>query len=625
MKKVKLKILLKGLLILGLFSFAAMSMYFYSVTSSLELEKITSSSPPASTRAGESDDLEQGSLVRGKDLKLFWAWNTYDLSYEEFFKSNNAVAEKINKEGDLYFKESLPLSPLKKNDCSVTYCIQSRLRFSEIPSLLWRGLIGIEDYRFLDHKGVDPRSLLRALWHDLMVLRLEQGGSTLTQQLAKNLFYTNEKKFSRKIKEMIASTYIEFKLEKEQILQAYFNEVMWGSLQGIKIKGIAAASLFYFLKKPRKLEPYEVSILISLLKGPYYYSPVSHPDRLRKRANLVFNKLKELKLFPDSSPAWEEKIWNSWVNEIKERSNGVGIRSLYKILAYDEPSQVYENFVLLNEVETLNKDLRKKYPKSDFAIKLKRFSVAKENSFIAYSKFERELLNAIEKERHQVGSTLKPIIYGLLEENGFSLKSEVSTLPMTLKLKSGSWSPRESHDGIPEYVSYEEALIQSLNRPVIRAVQDYGFEEFENILKEKIPELKVPLSEYPAQLLGAVELSLSQLAKIYGEFLKKACLRYGGSEVIKALSDPKKTTIRYRVGEKLGQMRFFGKTGTSNNGFDSWFIGFDGREVLATWVGLEGPRDKEKEFKLYGSNSAFVIYRNFYKYRGKLFNEMVCQ
>ena len=95
MKKVKLKILLKGLLILGLFSFAAMSMYFYSVTSSLELEKITSSSPPASTRAGESDDLEQGSLVRGKDLKLFWAWNTYDLSYEEFFKSNNAVAEKF--------------------------------------------------------------------------------------------------------------------------------------------------------------------------------------------------------------------------------------------------------------------------------------------------------------------------------------------------------------------------------------------------------------------------------------------------------------------------------------------------------------------------------------------------
>lgn len=625
MEKSLIKKIFKAFLAIGCLAFAALCLFFYQVISSLDLEKITSSSPPKAQQSEVQDQVEQGALVRKDDFKLFWIWNNYDLSFEEFEAQNSDTWDAINKNSELYFKEDLLLSPLKGNDCDLTYCLQSRLRFPEIPSLLWRGLIGIEDYRFLDHKGVDPRSLLRALWHDLMVLRLEQGGSTLTQQLAKNLFYTNEKKFSRKIKEMIASTYIEYKLEKEQILQAYFNEVMWGSLQGIKIKGIAAASLFYFLKKPQKLEPFEVSILISLLKGPYYYSPVNHPDRLKGRAHLVFKKLKELMLFPANSKAWSDDIWNRWQKRITERSQGVALRSLYKLLSYPEKNYRYEIFVLLKEVEALNQELKQKYKKSDFAIKLKKFSVKTDDSFEAYSKFERSLEKAIKEERHQVGSTLKPIIFGLLEENDFSLNQEVSTLPLTLNLKSGPWSPRESHDGLAEKVTYEEALIQSLNRPVVRAVQEYGFDKFEEILKIKIPHLKTPLSEYPAQLLGAVELSLAELVAIYGDFLNKACLRFGGSRVIKALSDPKKTTIRFRVGEKLGQMRFFGKTGTSNNGFDSWFVGFDGREVLATWVGLEGQRDKEKEFKLYGSNSAFVIYRNFYRYRGKLFNEMVCQ
>lgn len=625
MEKSLIKKIFKAFLAVSGLAFAALCLFFYQVICSLDLEKITSSSPPKAQQSEVQDHVEQGGLVRKDDFKLFWIWNNYDLSFEEFEAENSDTWDAINKNSELYFKEDLLLSALKGNDCDLTYCLQSRLRFPEIPSLLWRGLIGIEDYRFLDHKGVDPRSLLRALWHDLMVLRLEQGGSTLTQQLAKNLFYTNEKKFSRKIKEMIASTYIEYKLEKEQILQAYFNEVMWGSLQGIKIKGIAAASLFYFLKKPQKLEPFEVSILISLLKGPYYYSPVNHPDRLKGRAHLVFKKLKELMLFPANSTAWSDEQWSRWQKRITERSQGVALRALYKLLSYPEKSYRYENFVLLREVEALNQELKQKYKKSDFAIKLKKFSVKTDDSFEAYSKFERSLEKAIKEERHQVGSTLKPIIFGLLEENDFSLNQEVSTLPLTLNLKSGAWSPRESHDSLTEKVTYEEALIESLNRPVVRAVQEYGFDKFEEILKIKIPHLKTPLSEYPAQLLGAVELSLAELAAIYGDFLNKACLRFGGSRVIKALSDPKKTTIRFRVGEKLGQMRFFGKTGTSNNGFDSWFVGFDGREVLATWVGLEGPRDKEKEFKLYGSNSAFVIYRNFYRYRGKLFNEMPCQ
>ncbi len=602
------------------------ALYVYGVVNSIDLEKILVSRPPSQKMSDKSDELEQGSLVKSKDLLTYWNWTKYPQGLRSFQKENSQMWKSLKNNEELYWLNELKLDVLKENDCEVIYCLQSRLTFPEIPSLLWRGLIGIEDYRFLNHRGVDLRALARALWHDIKVMRLEQGGSTLTQQLVKNLFYNNEKKFSRKIKEMIASTYIEIKLEKEQILQAYFNEVMWGSLQGIKIKGIAAASFFYFLKKPQDLTPFEVSILISLLKGPYYYSPVYKIERLKDRTNIVFNKLKSLDLFSDESSRWSEEAWKSWHEMIVKRSKGSRLKSLYYLSTLDEEKRTFAHFTLVREVEDLKIDLKEKYPKSDFAIKVFKKKIKSEDPpFYHYSKFERNIETAIKGERHQIGSTLKPIIYSILEEKGLDMNELVDTSPFTLELKSGPWSPKESHKGIAPQVTYEEALIKSLNRPVIRAVRDFGFENFEGLLKAKIPHLKIPLNEYPAQLLGAIELSLEELAQIYQGFLESACRPQDSSKFLLALSDPKRTTIRFRVGNKLGQMRFFGKTGTSNNGYDSWFVGFEGNELLVTWVGLEGRRDNEKEFKLYGSNSSFLIYKNFYQFRGKLFNEMLCQ
>lgn len=597
-----------------------------SVIQELDLDKISDSAPPRMKDRENDDTIDQGVLLEKKMLGLYVAWSDAPQGINQFISSHK---DKIDsRKNDLFFKESVALPELKRNDCKMIYCLQSKLAFPEIPSLLWRGLIGIEDYRFLDHVGVDPRSLLRALWHDIKVRRLEQGGSTLTQQLAKNLFYSNEKKFSRKIKEMIASTYIEAKFGKEDILQAYFNEVEWGSLQGIKIKGVAAASLFYFQKPHSNLTPFEVSLLIGLLKGPYFYSPVNHPERLRKRVKVVFDKLLELNLFPDEANYWDDKRWNDWVEKLKSFSQSTSLRSLYILSEKKREEQKYSNFVLINEVGLLNKELKAKYKKSDFAIKVIKFNLAKNDlveTFRHYSKFERNLDKAITEEHHQVGSTLKPIIYGLLNGEGLLLSEEVKTAPLTMNLLSGPWSPRESHGNLPEKVTYREALLQSLNRPVIRAVQTYGFNEFEKIFSYSIPRLKVPLAEFPAQLLGSVELSVKELGHAYARFLQFACWKGVGYQVLETLSDPRFTTIKYRVGEKLGQMKFFGKTGTSNNGYDNWFVGFDGRELLITWVGLEGDRTKNKEFRLFGSNTAFLIYKSYYENRGKLFNEMACQ
>ena len=170
----------------------------------------------------------------------------------------------------------------------------------------------MEDIRFIFHKGVDLRSILRALWVDLKAGSFVQGGSTITQQLVKNLYLSNEKTISRKIKEFIIALYIEQVYSKEKILETYLNEFVWGSLQGTKVKGVSSAAIFYFGKNVRYLEPYEAAILIAMLKGPYFYHPIRRPNRLRKRVNLIFEKLKNLSLFPATEGLWGDLIWSKW-------------------------------------------------------------------------------------------------------------------------------------------------------------------------------------------------------------------------------------------------------------------------------------------------------------------------
>ncbi len=604
------------------------ALFSYSVIEELPLEEIQQAKPSKEVKSIQvQDGLDEGSRLLTDDLKTFWTWNQSDIGFEDELKFKKQAGKVDVAEGYLIPKENIILSPLEENHCEQVYCLQHRMLFHEIPSLLWKGLIGIEDYRFLEHKGVDPRSLMRAIWHDIKVLKLEQGGSTLTQQLVKNLFYTSEKKFSRKIKEMVVSSYLEFKLDKEQILQMYFNEVMWGSIQGVKLKGIAAAAMGYFNKKPIELTPFEVSILISLLKGPYFYSPVTHLDRLKERVQIVYSKLKELKLFPEKAQIWNDKKWRAWGEEVEKRNKNVLIRSLY-YLSRTEYDKSFKYFVLIKKIEELKVKLKKDYPQKDLAIKSLLFKVDRNEvakKFEHYTKYERDWDKALNQERHQIGSTLKPILYWILVKNGLSLEEEVETAPITMNLKSGPWSPREAHKEERPLITYEEALVRSFNRPVVRAAQNYGWDKMEKELRPLIPQLLTPLDQYPAQLLGSIEMSLDELGSLYATFLKSACYEQVGTSVINALSDPTVTTIRYRVGENLGQMKFFGKTGTTNNGNDNWFIGYDGNELLMTWVGIESGRDKDEKLNLYGSNSAFLVFRDYFMNRGKLFNEMVCR
>lgn len=574
--------------------------------------------------------LQSGSRIKKNMLENFWLFSDATMPFEQWLSEQRERETLVVQEHELTVEKTIDLPRLRKNECQQVFCYQKRLSFENIPSVFWKGLIGIEDVRFLEHQGVDPRSIIRAIITDIKAMKLVQGGSTITQQLVKNLFLTNEKSFQRKIQEILVAFYIEAQYPKENILEAYFNEVFWGAFEGIRVKGLYAASIFYFQKKPSQLNSYEASILIALLKGPGFYHPLNHQERLKQRVSVVYQKLKEMNLFYGGlDVTWSEEDWKNWEESFSQQVSEERKNSLWLSLSLDqEVINEFDAYVLTHEVRMMKKRLTKTYPDLDLAVKvlikkMKTHEDRDEKKDLAlYSKYERSWKEALYEEKHQIGSTLKPIIFHVVQDLGLDLNELISTDEFTLKLKSGEWSPRETIRTYPEMISFAEALQLSMNRPVIKAVEKMGYEQVEKKLQNFVPRLKTPLSEYPAQLLGAVELSLNELLMMYAKFIDEQC-RSNEPSVMNLLIDPTKTTIRKQIKESLSEMNFFGKTGTSNDGLDNLFVFYDGDHLGAVWVGVESRRAESKA-KLYGSTTAFELYQQYAVQRGSRFPEFSC-
>jgi penicillin-binding protein 1B len=577
--------------------------------------------------------LEEGSGVLLSDLQDYYLFTEAKNPFHEWFQEL-VESEKVSQDNHrVYVKTNFHLPALVDNTCKDIFCFQQKLDFNNIPSIFWKGLIGIEDTRFLDHFGIDFKSILRALVKDIMEQKLAQGGSTLTQQLVKNLFFTNERSLIRKIKEIILAIYIENKLLKEEILEIYFNEVYWGSLQGIHVRGIYAASLFYFNKKIEEITPYEAAILISLLKGPGYYNPIYNLERLKQRTQFVYDRLIQQKLFSsEKSFFWTDSQWISWQKNLTDRNRS----KPYYALTIDRSNDYtklmgqYEFFVLKKNIQTMLSDIEKRYKGESFATKV-IIGVPTQKQlgeYRFYSKVEKKKEAAFGLEKQQIGSILKPIVYSIFFKNNISAEDLVSTKPFDMPLKSGKWSPKEAHTDLPENVTVKEALFNSYNRPVITLAQLVGFKIVEKELKRYLPELMTPLEEYPAQLIGSLELSLNRVYELYTAFLHDECKKNlqnmdENNSSLFLLASPDKTTIKNVVTDNMSQLKFFGKTGTTNNGYNNWFVFYDGHYLGVIWVGFEG-RQKGQEYRLFGSTTAFKIFQSFFSDRGKRFNELSC-
>ena len=623
------------LAVVGLFIFVKTTLNETSIA--LLEDKISKSYDPYITTFPDIV-LEEGSLVKREELQRFYLFTAEKNSSEDFLRSAREMGVMTDFKdipGLLQINQNVKFKNLMNNDCVEVYCYQHYLPFEHIPSIFWKGLIGVEDQRYLDHFGVDLKSLFRALVTNLKTMRYAQGGSTISQQLVKNLFFTNEKTFTRKLKEMIVSIYIETQFPKEKILEAYLNEVHWGALQGIKMKGVLSASLFYFGKKPADITPYEGAILIGLLKGPGYFHPLKKIERLQERAQVVYAKLiQENFVSPDPSMIWTKADWDNWTARLKKLEVSRYHQSVWRTLNDQEPTlSQYEKYVLIQKVSDVKNKISERYNEKfntvDISVKVMLGPLNSDSWYSYYSRVERNKEKALHQERHQVGSTIKPIIYSIYEDLGREMDELVSTDPVTLVLKSGTWTPRESHKFLEPQVTMTEALMKSYNRPLIRVAQELGFPVVEERLKNYFPELKTPLEQYPSELLGSMELSMSELRDVYSNFIRTECGKIKNSErdmedsVLQILSDPNQTTVERAVDVIMQKLRFFGKTGTTNNGYDNWYVAFDGKNVTLIWVGYEGER-KTKSLGLYGATTAFDVFQSYYRDRGRRFQQFSC-
>jgi penicillin-binding protein 1B len=628
------------LLIIAAISLTCLGLYSFFLIKEFE-ESLSFDFQEISESVLEEIVLTQDSLVSKEDLAALFPFFSYakDIDEESFGPwwkkklDQSVFSQVLGYQNGTFYKvnKSLVIEVNKQNHCARPYCLQRRVGFADIPSSLWRGLIGTEDTRFLEHSGVDFIALTRAIVADVKALSFVQGGSTLTQQLIKNLFFTNEKKIIRKIKEFILAIYIESRFEKEKILQVYFNEVIWGSLGGVRIKGVASAALLYFDKKLEDINNYEASILSAMLKGPYYYHPLKFTERLKERTNLVYELLKENKFISkNDDESWSEDQWKAWTSHLAKKNDRSNIEAISRSL---KSLSFFDTYLWHSSWKETLKSLRKRkhLENKDLALKvfvrdLRTCDDAFENchDYFYYSKEERELELGVFSEKHQVGSILKPIIYQELFNSEKILPEDmVSMNPIILDLNSGKWSPTDSgRDSLPEEITIKYALQKSKNTPLIRAAESVGFDYLETILIDYFPDLQRPLKEYPAQLLGAIELSLSEVIGAYSKFIKKAC-DSGKMESMQMLSDPNETTLASFVDPVMMNLRFFAKTGTSNSAHDNWLVTFHQGHLYALWVGQEGPRD-EKSLMVSGSSTSFRVFQNYLVRSARKLNSELC-
>ena len=526
-----------------------------------------------------------------------------------------------------------------------------------MPQLIVKGLLQTEDRDFYHHYGVSPLAILRALFVNISAGRTVQGGSTLTQQLAKNFFLSSERSLIRKAREALMAIIIDYRYTKAEILEAYLNEVYMGQDKARSVHGMGLASQFYFGRPIKELSIPQQAFLVGVIKGPSYYNPWRNPKRATERRDLV------LRLLMDSGDL-SVRQYKIAVNSPlglrqKERSIHQKMPAFFDLVK-QELAQRYGSELLkqsgIKVYTTLDplaqkaaekaitstfKWLGKKRPKLQVGMVV----TDKYSGGIAAVVGDRSPsykgYNRAVDIRRPIGSLVKPFVYAtaLNKPTRYSLATPLADKPITLQNGKGkTWSPQNVDKKFLGEVPLLTAFKKSRNVPTVNLGMALGVDNVIDSLidagwKERIPS-------YPSMLLGALNGSPLMVAQVFHTIADNGRYRplYAVTHVLdnnnkvietyspesfQAIPATTDYLVKYAMTQvvesgtaaKLGQtfpnITLAGKTGTSNNNRDSWFAGFDERNVAAIWVG----RDDNHRTGLYGSSGAMAIYRNFLRNR----------
>jgi penicillin-binding protein 1B len=525
----------------------------------------------------------------------------------------------------------------------------------DIPELLQKALVIVEDRDFYKHHGIAPTSIVRAFFANAVAGRAVQGGSTLTQQLAKNFFLTQERSYIRKAKEAVMAVVIDARYSKQEIINAYINEVFLGQNGAVAVHGFGLASHFYFDKPLGELSVPEIATLVGLVKGPSYYSPSRQPARAQERRNIVLRLLFEaneiesneyaafvaspLKTASSESlasgkhPAFMDKVRDELDMLVMSRSERVSGVKVYTTL--DINVQRRAEAALKEKVQNIGK--KRKQPSLEAAMVVSdvktggiRAIVGGKNT--SFSGFNRAL-NAY----RPIGSLVKPAVYlsALEDPENYNLATMLEDTPVKMKSTGGKfWEPLNADKKFRGKVSLIEALTKSYNVPSVKLGMAIGLDEVAYTLNRLGIEKDITL--VPALTLGAIDLSPLQVNQMYQTIANNGVLNKLHS--LTAVSSYEDELIYIRdveseiradesatylinyalhkvtlegtasaVRHAFPNVNMAGKTGTTNDYRDSWFAGFDRNLVTSVWMGA----DDNVPINLSGASGAMQVFIAF--------------
>jgi len=524
--------------------------------------------------------------------------------------------------------------------------------------LLITGLQAVEDRQFKHHHGVAPRSIARAFLANIKAGQAVQGGSTLTQQLVKNYFLSNERTLVRKANEAIMAVLLEWHYDKAQILEAYINEIFLGQQGKHAIHGFGRASEFYFDRSLQDLQPQQIALLVGIVRGASLYNPRRNPERALQRRNQVLDIFgttdllteKEVKaakgrpLGVTSTPRSGGSRYPTFVDLVRRQlrrdyqASDLSSEGL-KIFTTLAPSdQEYAQQAVTRGLD----DLKKQGLPADLqaAIVLADVASGEVRALVGDRVSGRNGFNRALDARRQIGSVIKPLIYLLALEHvdDYNLITRVNDEPISLRQPDGKlWSPEnydhKSHGELP----LMDALIHSYNQATVHVGLKIGVA---NLIR-KIKQLGVAavIPAVPASLLGAVELTPIEVTQMYqslaaggysvplrsvtavltpqGALLSRYPLRFMPLENREAVAllnfaltqVVEEGTARALHGLLGNDTLIAGKTGTTNERRDSWFVGYTRDRVAVSWVGL----DDNRPASVTGANAAMRVWAALFR------------
>lgn len=483
----------------------------------------------------------------------------------------------------------------------------------EMPAWLPQAVIATEDRRFYSHFGIDVIGLARASYVNLRAGRIVQGGSTITQQLAKNVFLTTERTFTRKIQETLLALWLERRFTKDQILTIYLNRVYLGA----GTYGVEAAARRYFGKSARAVTRLEAAIIAGLLKAPSRFSPAANPERARDRARTVLTLMAEEGFLTDAQAraAAREPLRMASVS-----SGNRGVRYFADWLLDEVPGFVGYVDRDLTIVTTLDSRLQRA-AETAVAVTLDRDGPrarASQAALVAMSPdgavramvggrdYAESQFNRATDAQRQPGSSFKPFVFLTAVEAGLRPDDRVEDGPVMI----GNYSPRNFDDVVKGRISAREALARSVNTATLRVAQRAGLDRVIGTAHRLgiASELRRDLST----ALGASEVNLLELTGAFAPFANggngvmpfaiveirdaggRALYRRSGSgpgrviqrAPLQVMTDMLSAVIASGTGRAAALDRpAAGKTGTSQDHRDAWFIGFTADYVAGVWLG----------------------------------------